>query len=84
MEIQLLLHDEPDARVEHFVPVGIVAADIRMRDFEDIAVDEIVTFRSWREFVEVMRMSLNLRYTERKLEVHWEPTPGYNTPPVDF
>jgi hypothetical protein len=68
--IQRLLHDELDDRVGYFVPVGIVAADIRRRDFEDIAVDEIVTFRSWREFVEVMRMSLNLRYTERIQEVH--------------
>jgi hypothetical protein len=84
MVIQLLLHDELDDRVGHFVPVGIVVAGIRRRDFEDIAVDGIMTFRSWREFEEVMRMSLNLRYTEHILEVHWEPTPGYNTPPVDF
>jgi hypothetical protein len=84
MEIQLLLHDELDDHVGHFVPVGIVVAGIRRQDFEDIAVDEIVTFRSSRGFVEVMHMSLNLRYTERILEVHWEPTQGYNTLPVDF
>lgn len=83
MAIQLL-HDEPDDRVGHFVPADIVVAGIRRRDFEDIAVDERVKFRSLRGFVEVIRKSLNLRYMERIPGVRWVPMPGYNMLLVDF